>query len=323
MARIKYRYNHATLSYDKIIVTAKERIIKFGKMFAASILIAFVYYAVYSHIYDTPKERILSNQLENIKFDYQILSQNLEQIDQVLSDIQKRDDNIYRTVLEIDPIPASMRQAGIGGVNRYEPLEGYLNSNLMIAISKRTDNIRGQLYVQSVSYDELIPRAIGKEQMALSRPAILPISTKKFRNTSAFGMRMNPVLGVYMQHTGMDFSADIGTDIYATGDGTVIKTEYNNGGYGRMITIDHGFGLHTRYAHLSSIGVLEGSEIKRGDIIGAVGNTGRSAGPHLHYEVLKNGVQVNPINYFDNSLSPEEYVRMHEQSQEHEIMEIW
>ena len=325
MARIKYRFNPATLSYDKIITTAKERITKFGIMFAASIVIAVVYYAIFSRIYDTPKERILVNQLENLKFDYQILSQNLEQIDQVLSDIQKRDDNIYRTVLEIDPIPASMRQAGIGGINRYEPLEGYLNSDLMIAVSKYTDKIRGQLYVQSVSYDELIPQALGKEQMALSRPAILPVSAKKIKATSSFGWRgTHPVLGYGRMHYGMDFSADTGTDIYATGDGTVIKTEeYNNGGYGKLITIDHGFGFQTRYAHLSSIGVLEGSEIKRGDIIGKVGSTGLSAGPHLHYEVLKNGVHVNPINYFYNDLSPEEYVRMHEQSQENEIMEIW
>ena len=323
MAKIKYRYNPETLSFDKIIITAKEKMIKFGKMFAASILIAVVYYVVYSRIYDTPKERILINQLEDIKFNYKMLSQNLDHIDDVLSDIQKRDDNIYRTVLETDPIPASVRQAGFGGVNRYESFEGYLNSNLMIAVAKHTDKIIKQLYIQSISYDELIPKAMSKEQMALSRPAILPVSTKKFRNTSAFGMRRNPVLGVVMMHTGMDFSADIGTDIYATGDGTVIKIENNGGGYGKMVTIDHGFGIISRYAHMSKFSVLEGSEVKRGDIIGAVGNTGRSAGPHLHYEVLKNGRQVNPIEYFNKDLSPEEYVQMHEQSQKNEIMEIW
>ena len=323
MAKIKYRFNPEKLIYDRIVTTARERMVKFGIMFAASILIAVVYYMVYSRIYDTPRERMLANRLDNIRFDYQMLSQTLEHIDDVLSDIQKRDDNVYRTVLESDPVPASVRQAGFGGVNRYEPLEGYLNSDLMIDVAKHTDKIRKQLYIQSLSYDELIPKAMSKEQMALSRPAILPVSTKKFRNTSAFGMRRNPVLGVVMMHTGMDFSADIGTDIYATGDGTVIKIENNGGGYGKMVTVDHGFGIISRYAHMSKFSVLEGSEVKRGDIIGAVGNTGRSAGPHLHYEVLKNGRQVNPIEYFNKDLSPEEYVQMHEQSQENEIMEIW
>jgi len=323
MAKEKFRFNPATLSYDRVTTTFREKIIRTGKMFAASIVISVVYYAVYSRIYDTPKERVLINQLEDIKFNYQKLSQNLDHIDDVLSDIQKRDDNIYRTVLETDPIPASVRQAGFGGVNRYESLEGYLNSDLMIAVTKHTDKIYRQLYVQTKSYDELIPKALSKEQMALSRPAILPVSTKKFRNISAFGMRRNPVLGVYMMHTGMDFSADIGTNIYATGDGTIVKTEYNGGGYGKMVIIDHGFGVQTRYAHMSSFAVLEGNEVKRGDIIGAVGNTGRSAGPHLHYEVLKNGVQVNPITYFYNDLSPDQYVQMHEESQKNDILEIW
>jgi len=324
MSKFKYLFNPATLSYDRVTTTFREKMIKFGIMFFASILISVVYYAVYSRIYDTPKERMLINQLENLKFNYQMLSQNLDHIDFVLSDIQKRDDNIYRTVLEIDPIPASIRQAGFGGVNRYESLEGYLNSNLMIAVTKHTDKIIRQLYVQSISYDELIPKAISKEQMTLSRPAILPVSAKKIKATSSFGWRgTHPVLGIGRMHTGMDFSADTGTDIYATGDGVVIKAEINFGGYGKMILIDHGFGYHTLYGHLSSIGVLEGNEIKRGDIIGKVGSTGLSAGPHLHYEVHRNGIHVNPINYFYNDLSPEEYVQLHEDSQKNDAFEIW
>jgi len=323
MAKDKLFFNPETLSFYKVTTTIKEKMTKSVIVFAASILIAFVYYTAYSRIYDTPKERVLINQLEDIKFNYQMLSQNLDHIDFILSDIEKRDDNIYRTVLEIDPIPASVRQAGFGGINRYEPLEGYLNSDLMIAVTKHTDKIIRQLYVQSLSYDDLIPRALRKEQMTLCRPAILPISTKKLKSTSSFGMRRNPVLGKVMMHTGMDFSAETGTDIYATGDGTVIKIEYNNGGYGRMVTIDHGFGIISRYAHMSGFAVLEGSEVKRGNIIGYVGNTGRSAGPHLHYEVLKNGVHVNPINYFSYDLSPEEYVKMHEESQQNDILEQW
>ena len=323
MAKVRYRYNSESLSYELITTTIREKLIKWGGIFAISIVIAVVYFSIYSHFFDTPKERAKTNNLSAIKFNYHVLMQDLAHIDQLLSDIQKRDDDIYRTILESDPIPASIRQAGFGGVNRYQSLEGYLNSNLMIAATKHTDKIVKQLYVQSLSYDELIYKAINKEQMLLSRPAILPIPTKFIKSESSFGMRRNPVLGVVMMHTGMDFSANTGTPIYATGDGTVVKTEYNSGGYGRMVTIDHGFGYQTRYAHMSTISVLQGSELKRGDVIGTVGSTGRSAGPHVHYEVLVNGRQVNPINYFYNDLSPDEYVLMLEQSQKNDIFETW
>jgi murein DD-endopeptidase MepM/ murein hydrolase activator NlpD len=323
MAKNKYRFNPETLLYDRVITTGRERMIKFGLWFAASIVIAIVYYAVYSRLYDTPKERILANQLENIKFNYQMLSQTLGNIDHVLSDIQKRDDDVYRTILESDPVPASMRQAGIGGVNRYEPLEGYLYSEMMIVASKLTDKIIKKLYIQSISYDELIPKAMSKELMALCRPAILPVSKNKVRSESSFGMRKHPIEGYLKMHTGMDFTADTGTEVYATGDGVVIKAANTSGGYGRMVEIDHGFGVHTLYGHLSKIGVLVGSEVKRGQIIGNVGSTGKSVGPHLHYEVIKNGIHVNPIGFFNKDLSPEEYVHMHEQSQKNEIMEIW
>lgn len=323
MAKTNYRHNPETLSYDIITTTSKEKFVRWGIMFATSILIAVVYFAIYSHIYDTPNERALTNKLSDLKFNYQMLSQKLEHIDLVLADIQKRDDDVYRTVLESEPIPASIRQAGFGGVNRYEPLEGYTNSNIMIAATKHTEKIKKQLYVQSLSYDELIAKAINKEQMAISRPAIHPISSKYIKSTSSFGMRRNPVLGIVMMHTGMDFSANTGTDIYATGDGKVIKAERTSGGYGNMVLIDHGFGIQTLYGHMNTIGVLPGSEVRRGQVIGTVGNTGRSAGPHLHYEVLTNGRHVNPINYFHNDLSPDEYVRLVEQSQENDIMEKW
>ena len=324
MSKVKYRYNPDSLTYDKITTTVVEKLKRGGIMLAASIVIAVVYYMVYSHIYDTPKERILSDQLENLKFKYQILSQELEQIDRVLSDIQKRDDNIYRTVLESEPIPASKRQAGFGGINRYEPLEGYINSNMMIEATRHTDKLLMQLYVQSISYDELITKAINKEQMALSRPAIQPISNNDLRlRSSGYGWRKHPIDGNRKFHEGIDFSADIGTPIYATGDGTVVKSGYTSGGYGNMVIIDHGFGYQTLYGHMKSISVLNGSEIKRGDVIGTVGSTGYSKGPHLHYEVHINGHHVDPINYFYEDLSPDEYVRLREQSQGNEIMEVW
>jgi len=323
MTKVKYRYNPETLSYDRITITSKERLINLGIMFLASIVISVGYYAIYSHFYDTPMERSMINRLSTLKFNYQMLSQDLQHIDRILSDIQKRDDDVYRTILESEPIPASIRQAGFGGVNRYESLEGYDHSNMMIALSKHTDKILKQLFVQSLSYDELINKAINKEQMMLCRPAIKPIANHKLKSASSYGMRLHPKLGCYRLHTGMDFSADTGTDIYATGDGTVVKASYSSGGYGNMVLIDHGFGYHTLYAHMSKIKVLAGSDVKRGNVIGAVGSTGLSVGPHLHYEVHVNGHHVNPINYFYDDLSPDDYVRMKEESQENDIMEIW
>ena len=324
MAKVKYRYNPETLSYDVITISFKERLKHWGIMFAASIVVAVIYFAIYSHFYDTPKESILTTNLTEIKYNYQRLMQDLNDIDHTLSDIQKRDDNIYRIILECDPIPNSIRQAGFGGVNRYEPLEGYLYSNMMIDVAKHTDRILKQLYVQSISYDELIYKAIQKEQMTMSRPAILPISKRHLRNTGRYGMRLHPIHKRWQMHTGMDFSAARGTPVYATGDGKVIKAEFNRGGYGYHVVIDHGFGYRTLYAHLNTIGVLIDNEVKRGQQIGTVGSTGTSTSPHLHYEVHVNGRQVNPIFYYSDGMSQYEYIQLFEQSQTNEeIYEDW
>ncbi len=252
-----------------------------------------------------------------------MLSQDLDHVEMVLSDIQKRDHNIYRTVLESEPIHMSVGQAGFGGVNRYEALEGYDNSDIMIEVTRHADIIKNQLYVQSISYDELIKKAKNKELMAVCRPAIQPISNKELKHeASGYGMRLHPIWGTYKFHEGLDFAAPIGSDIYTTGDGKVIKSEYS-GGYGKMVLVEHGFGYQTLYAHMNSIAVEVGDEVKRGQIIGTVGNTGDSTGPHLHYEVHKNGHHVNPIDYFYNDLSPDEYVRLAEQSQVNDIFEKW
>jgi murein DD-endopeptidase MepM/ murein hydrolase activator NlpD len=323
MAKLKYRYNPEKLSYDVITTTARERLKKFGFMFAASIVVSVIYFTIYSKIYDTPKERTLTNKLSAIRFNYQMLLQDLNNVENILSDIQKRDDDIYRTVLESEPIPNSIRQAGFGGVNRYESLEGFQNSNLMISATKYTEKIEKQLYVQSISYDELIAKAIHKEQMTASRPAIQPVSKKHLKSIGKYGMRLHPVLKYWRMHQGMDFSANTGDPVYVTGDGTVIRAEFNAGGYGNVIIIDHGFGYQTVYAHLSRIGVLVGNEVKRGQVIGAVGNTGLSKSPHLHYEVHKNGTHVNPIHYFYNDLSMDEYYQFVENSQSNEIFEDW
>jgi len=326
MSKVKYHYNQETLSYERITTTIRERLNKWGIMFVVSVCISVGYYFIYSHFFDTPKERVMTNQLSVLKFQYQMLSHDLQHIDWILSDIQKRDDDIYRTILESDPIPASIRQAGFGGVNRYEPLEGYDNSNLMIALTKHTEKILKQLFVQSLSYDELIYKVINKEQIVASRPAIQPISNKDLtRWSSPFNpWRNHPILGIRRPHNGIDISAPTGTNIYATGNGTVIRAVANSyGDLGRNVQIDHGFGLKTVYGHMHRVYVSEGDEVKRGDIIGVVGSTGLSQSPHLHYEVHLNERPVDPINYFYNDLSPDDYVRLKEQSQENDMIEQW
>jgi murein DD-endopeptidase MepM/ murein hydrolase activator NlpD len=310
MAKIKYRYNPETLSYDRVIVSSREKLIKWGVLFLTSFVIFIAYFFLYSYIYETPKERALTYELENLKLNYQILSQSLDNVNEILSNVQQRDDNIYRTVLESDPIPLSIRLAGFGGVNRYEPLEGYENSKLMVDVTEHADRIRNQLYIQSISYDELIERAKNQELMLLTRPAIQPISNKDLtRTASGFGYRMHPILKTVRFHNGMDFTAPTGTDIYATGDGKVTDVGVS-GGFGNRVIIDHGFGYQTIYAHMHTFKVKPGEEVKRGQVIGTVGDTGLSTAPHLHYEVHKNGAVVNPINYYYQDLTPEEYAKI-------------
>jgi murein DD-endopeptidase MepM/ murein hydrolase activator NlpD len=227
-----------------------------------------------------------------------------------MKDLQQRDDNIYRVIFEAEPIALEVRNAGFGGINRYKSLENYDYSKLMIETTKKIDIISKQLYVQSKSYDELAKAVNSKGKMMASIPAVQPIDSRKLRGSiSGFGYRMHPIYKIRKMHEGMDFTAPIGTPIYATGDGYVVAAGAERG-YGNRIMISHGYGYTTKYAHMSKFKVKRGQTIKRGDVIGYVGNTGASTGPHCHYEVYKNGRPINPINFFFNDLSPSEYVTM-------------
>lgn len=313
MAKIKYRFNPDSLSYDRIEISIKKRIIKIFPLLGASIIMAFLlYFFVFGYLIDSPKEKKLINENSKLLLQYEILSKKLDQIEQVLSDIQYRDDNLYRTIFEAEPISNTVRNAGFGGANRYEGLEGFDNSDLIINTTKKLDRITKKLYIQSKSYDEVVNLAKNKEQRLKSLPAIQPILNKELtRISSYFGMRFDPVYkGTKKHHDGIDFTAPVGTNIFSTGDGVVEEIEYSRRGYGNHVIINHGFGYKTLYAHLHKINVKPGQKVKRGEIIGEVGNTGKSVGPHLHYEVHKNGRAVDPINFFYLDLSPEEYDKM-------------
>lgn len=280
-------------------------------MVFASVVILLAY-----NFIESPKERILQREIEQYKLQYAILNDRLENIQAVVNDLQDRDDNIYRVIFESEPIPSSVRKAGFGGANRYSRLEGFKNSDLIINTTRTVDALASQLYVQSKSFDEVFEMAKRKKDMIASIPAIQPVSNTDLRRIgSYFGYRTDPFYKVTKLHEGIDFTAPIGTDIYATGDGVVTETEYSKVGYGNFIVINHGFGYETKYAHLSKIMVKRGQKIKRGQVIGHVGNTGKSTAPHLHYEVHKSGRPIDPINFFFNDITPEEYSMMIELSQ--------
>ena len=266
---------------------------------------------VFFTFFDSPKEKMLNREIENMVFQYNQIKDKLNQISLVMADLQNRDDNIYRVIFEAEPIPNSIRKAGYGGVNRYEALKGYNNSDLIINTTKKLDQISKQLYIQSKSFDEIIELAKRKSEMLAAIPAIQPVSNKNLsRMASGFGPRIDPIYKTKKFHAGMDFSAKTGTPIYATGNGKVIRVRKSRKGYGNHVKIDHGYGYITLYAHMQKYIVKKGQKVKRGEVIGYVGNTGKSVAPHLHYEVHKNGKKVNPVNFFYNDLTSEEYEKM-------------
>lgn len=274
-------------------------------------IILFVAYT----FFDSPKEIALKRENEQLKLQYTVINKDVAQIKNVLSNIIHRDNNIYRVIFEAEPISKDVREAGVGGVNRYIGLEGYKFSELVINTRKTIDNIAQKLYIQSKSFDEIVELAKQKEELLQSIPAIQPITNEDLtRVASGFGYRIHPIHKIRKMHTGMDFTAPTGTQIYATGDGVIESVKTSKRGYGNHVVIKHQFGYKTRYAHMSRFNVKKGQKVKRGDVIGFVGNTGSSTGPHLHYEVEKDDKKVNPYNYYFNDLTPEEFDRMIELS---------
>jgi len=315
MFKGKYEFDPAILSFKRvrksirsIFIETIGYILLFG-ISSIAINIAF------THFFETPKENILLRERHELILKYEILNNEIQKLETDLALIQQRDDNIYRPVFERNPIPNSIRIAGFGGVNRYADYESVAESERLISTAKRIDKLIKQIYVQSKSFDEIINLAANKDKLLSSMPAIQPVSLKdNCRVSSYYGIRRDPYTKMLKSHEGMDFSSHIGTELLATGDGVIKEAEYSNGGYGRLIIINHGFGYETRYAHCDKILVKPGQKVKRGEVIGTLGNTGRSTGPHLHYEVRKNGQSMNPIHYYYNDITPEQFELMVSQS---------
>jgi murein DD-endopeptidase MepM/ murein hydrolase activator NlpD len=306
----RYKFNPRTLAYEKVELTTKH------KLFVISLFIAgfsaFVFlmaFFVFSYVFDTEGYESLQREKKQLIAQYQNLNTELTNINNSLQDLKERDENIYRIIFEADPIPTSIRSAGFGGSDRYERLRGFDNSELIVETARQLDKIKNKLNIQANSYAEIYNLARKKAEELQCIPAIMPVSSEKTYITSYFGYRFHPILRRHMMHDGVDFAGQIGTKIYAPGDGVVEQTSFT-GGYGRVLTINHKFGYKTRYAHLYKILVKRGQKVKRGQVIATLGSSGLATGPHLHYEVHKDGVKVNPLHYYFKDLTPEKYNAM-------------
>jgi murein DD-endopeptidase MepM/ murein hydrolase activator NlpD len=311
MAKVKYYYDSENLAYRKIKVRKRTKWGYAALFLLASALFGFLGFFIFanSSILETPKGKIQARELENMKIRYAILNRKMDLMDEVVDNLEDRDNNLYRIYFNAAEIPDAVRKAGLAGKNRYKELEGYNNSDLVINTSKRVDNLTKELVVQSKSLDQILALAKSKEQLLAAIPAIQPVRNENLkRMASGFGYRSDPFTKVRKMHNGMDFTAPTGSPIYATGDGVVDRADAAASGFGNHVVINHGFGYETLYAHMSAYHCSPGQKVKRGDVIGYVGSTGRSQGPHCHYEVHKDGEVVNPLNFYYGTISAAEYV---------------
>ena len=310
MRKVYYIYNPKTRTYDRIYPTVRQRAISILRRLFVGMDLGAGSFIILLFIFGSPSEKELRIENARLLAQYNVLSHRLDEALGVMQDIQQRDDNLYRVVLQADPVSDAIRKAGYGGTNRYEQLMDMANAELVMNTTQKMDMLNRQLYIQSKSFDEVVDLCKGHDEMLKCIPAIMPVSNKDLKKTaSGYGTRIDPIYNTPKFHAGMDFSANIGTPVYATGDGKVIKAGWETG-YGNLIQVDHGFGYVTWYAHLSKYKVRPGQKVVRGEVIGEVGNTGKSTGPHLHYEVHVKGKVQNPVNYYFMDLSAEDYDKM-------------
>ncbi len=312
-----YLFNPVTLEYERQYPSKKERFVAAVKNFCLGLVISVAAFFGFLHFFESPKEAMYRKENKLLQTQYALLLREINEANEVLEDLRQRDEHLYRAILNADSIPESIRKSGFGGSNRYEHLKGVSNSDLIIETTQKMDMLKKQLYVQINSLDELIGMGKDLDNQIKCLPAIMPISIKDLnRITSGLGWRPDPFYGISKYHTGMDFTADLGTDIYATGNGTVTFAGRKQD-YGYCVMIDHGYGYQTLYGHLSKYKVKVGQKVVRGEVIAAVGNTGKSKGSHLHYEVIYKGRYVNPANYYFQDLTPEEYDKMIQIAENH------
>ena len=325
MSKTKYYFDSDNLEFVPIKRTFIERIYRLSLFLISSVIIgAFITVLLMNTDFiDTPKEIVQAREIDNYELQLKVLNKKLEQVESTLANIEKRDNNLYRVYFEASPIPEDQRRAGFGGVNRYDYLEGFESSDVIVNTTERLDILTKELVIQSKSLDEIELLAKNNESLLTAIPAIQPVSTSDLkRMASGYGYRIDPFTKKRTMPWGMDFSAKTGTPIYAPGDGRIARADARAVGFGNHVRIDHGFGYVSIYAHMDKIVVRRGNKVKRGDLIGYVGNTGRSVAPHLHYEIVKDGRKINPINFYSGSLSPIEFEELVNQaSQENQSLD--
>lgn len=310
----RYVLNPRTLVYEVKKRSRMSSLWRFMALAVMSLCMAVLYFWVYTSVLglEPPKTLLLKKKNAEWCSKVEVMNRHLDQYDDALASLQMRDDDIYRSIFGMDEIPSAVRNAGFGGVNRYSHYDAVDPDGLLKATVVRLDVLAKKTYVQSRSFDEVALLSKRAGDMASCIPAIPPVNPdpSKYRLSSGFGYRSDPFSGRTARHTGVDFAMKPGNPVYVTGDGVVESVKFEFFGYGNHVVIDHGFGYKTRYAHLKSIGVVEGMKVKRGECIGLSGNSGKSSGPHLHYEVMYKGGYVNPSNYYDLTITPEEYATM-------------
>lgn len=311
MRNVYYKYNDKTKTYDRVYPNMRSRLLTYLRNILFWALIGVGGYFIALLILGTPEDaKDLREENARLQTQYEVLSQRLDEAMEVMEDIRQRDDNLYRVMFMADPVSEDVRNATYTGTNRYEELEDLDNAALVMATTQKMDMLARKLYIQSKSFDEIVDFYKNHEDMLRHLPAIQPVSNKDLKRTaSGFGYRIHPIYQTRIFHDGMDFSCDIGTPVYATADGVVKNARWERG-YGYIVTIDHGYGYETRYAHLKSFNVKRGQKVVRGETIALSGNTGRSSGPHVHYEVLQRGRPVNPANYYFMDLDADQYDEM-------------
>lgn len=278
---------------------------------APSLLFGLIFAFIFSRQLKSPRERNLEQKIAVFESELEGINKESELAHKVLDVLQKKDEDLYRVLLYADEFPEELRMMGTGGSDRYEALREMTNSELLVSTKDNLDRLEKRLYAQSLSFKDLISLTKNKEKVLASIPAIQPVRNSDLKRlASGYGWRIDPVYKTSKFHSGMDFTADVGTDVYCTGDGVIEELERSGWGYGNCIIVNHGFGYKTRYAHLSAFKVKKGDKVKRGDLIGLVGSTGKSTGPHLHYEVEKGGKKVNPIHYYHSDLTPDQYEKL-------------
>ena len=310
MARIKYYYDTESCRYERIRTSKWDIFINSLAFLTVATVIATGLVYGYMVYFESPEEVQLRKENQELLMYYNLMGEDMESISQVLQGMQDRDDDIYRVIFGVNPLADEIRTGGTGGANKYRALmeKGLSREDLIVNDLQKIDVLKKRMYIQTKSYDEIVELAKNKEDFLAALPAIQPVSNEELKRlSSGFGYRIDPYLKTRRKHTGVDFSLEVSNPVHATGDGKIKYTKSSLSGYGKQVHIDHDFGFQTKYGHLDKILVKKGQWVKRGDLIGYSGNSGKSTAPHLHYEVIKNGVKVNPIHYFSRDLSPEEY----------------